>query len=246
MEGNHDEINNIAMRRCGEKKQWLTRMAVILLTVCTPFCTASAQEEPEYRLEIGGGIGTLTYLGDFNGNLLKNMQPWGTVVGKYKINPRMAVAMSIGYGKLKGSSDNSGTWYPGEYHQFNYKMVDAGLRYEYNFWAFGTGREYRGARRLAPFITLGIGGAYHGGPQKGLAVNVPLGAGVKYKMADRLNLTAEWRMHFSLSDKMDGVEDPYGIKSSGIFKNTDGFSILQVSLTYDFWAKCKTCHNDRD
>ena len=73
-----------------------------------------------------------------------------------------------------------------------------------------------------------------------------MGAGVKYKIGDRLNLAAEWRVHFTLSDKLDGMTDPYGIKSSGIFKNTDCFSILQVALTYDFWAKCKTCHNDRD
>ena len=45
---------------------------------------------------------------------------------------------------------------------------------------------------------------------------------------------------------LDGVKDPYGIKSSGLFKNTDCYSQLRVSLTYDLWAKCKTCHNDRD
>lgn len=234
------------MRRREDRKRWLVKVLTVLFAFHLSLFTASAQDEPEYRLELGGGLGMLTYLGDFNGNLLKNAQPWFTIVGKYKLNPRMAVAMSLGYGKLKGSLDNAETWYPIEDHQFNYKMVDAGARFEYNFWAFGTGREYRGAKRLAPFIALGFGGAYHGGPEKGLAVNFPLGAGVKYKIGDRLNLTAEWRMHFTLSDKLDGVEDPYGIKSSGLFKNTDCFSILQIALTYDFWAKCKTCHNDRD
>ena len=32
---------------------------------------AKAQTEPEYRLELGGGVGLLTYLGDFNTNLMK-------------------------------------------------------------------------------------------------------------------------------------------------------------------------------
>ena len=75
---------------------------------------------------------------------------------------------------------------------------------------------------------------------------MPIGVGVKYKLGDRLNLTAEWMMHFSGSDKLDGMKDPYGIKSSGPFKNTDCYSTLQLSLTYDLWTKCKTCHNDRD
>jgi hypothetical protein len=53
-------------------------------------------------------------------------------------------------------------------------------------------------------------------------------------------------MHFTTSDRLDGVKDPYGIESSGLFKNTDCYSTLQVTLTYDLWAKCKTCNNDRD
>ena len=77
-------------------------------------------------------------------------------------------------------------------------------------------------------------------------MSLPIGAGVKYKIGERVNLTAEWRVHFTLSDLLDGKEDPYGIKSSGLFKNTDGYSILQLAVTYDLWAKCKTCHNDRD
>ena len=124
-------------------------------------------------------------------------------------------------------------------------MVDAGARFEYNFWPYGTGREYRGAKRLTPYIAPGLGLTYHGGPKKGVAFNLPIGAGIKYKIGERLNLAVEWRIHFTLSDKLDGMTDPYGIKSSGIFKNTDCFSILQATLTYDLWAKCKTCNNDR-
>ena len=63
-------------------------------------------------------------------------------------------------------------------------------------------------------------------------------------MGDRTNLTVEWALHLSLSDKLDGSEDPYGIKSSGLFKNTDCYSLLRVSFTYSFMAKCRTCHND--
>ena len=57
-------------------------------------------------------------------------------------------------------------------------------------------------------------------------------------------LGVEWNIHFSLSDKLDGRADPYLIKSSGLFKNTDCYSALKVTLTYSFMAKCRTCHND--
>jgi hypothetical protein len=79
-----------------------------------------------------------------------------------------------------------------------------------------------------------------------VAFQVPIGFGVKYKLMDRLNLTAEWLMHISGSDKLDGIRDPYGIKSSDLFKNTDCYTTLQLSLTYEFMEKCKTCHNDKD
>jgi len=223
------------------------RQRFVATTACLLLLTAAlAQDAPEYRLEAGAAAGLITYLGDYNGHLLKGMQPWGAAVVKYRMNPRSALGLTVGYGRLKGSSDNAGTWYPQERYQFETDAVDAGLRYEYNFWPFGTGREYRGARRLTPFIALGLGITYYKGPEKGVTANLPLGAGVKYKMGERLNLTAEWRMHLSLSDKLDGTADPYGIASSGIFKNTDCYSILQVAVTYDLWAKCKTCHSDRE
>ena len=128
---------------------------------------------------------------------------------------------------------------------FSNSVVDIGGRYEYNFWPYGTGREYKGAKRLVPYITGGIGltiASTEGGSV--IATNLPLGAGIKYKIAPRLNLNAAWIMHFTTSDNIDGVYDPYGIKSSGIFKNKDSYSMLQIALTYDIWAKCRTCHND--
>ncbi|MBR1388728.1 MAG: outer membrane beta-barrel protein [Prevotella sp.] len=218
--------------------------ACLILMVLTT--AIKAQDEPEYRLEVGAGAGTVTYLGDYNGNIFKGMQPWGALIAKYRMNPRMSMGLTVGFGKLKGSSDHVTTWYPQtERYEFDKSLIDVSARFEYNFWAYGTGREYRGAKRMVPFIALGLGAAHHGNPQGGMAFNIPIGAGIKYKVAERLNVTAEWRMHFTLNDKLDGQEDPYGIKSTGLFKNTDGFSILQVALTYDVWAKCKTCNSDR-
>ena len=217
----------------------------VLLTIFT--VSLSAQDAPEYRAEVGGGIGLVAYQGDFNGNLFKNMQPMFTLLGRYKFNPRMALALNVSYGKIKGSSKNVETFYPDLPEiDFNHGLVDVGVRYEYNFWPYGTGREYRGARRITPYIYIGLGATFVKPEKTEIALNLPIGAGVKYKLGERLNLALEWTMHFTTSDLLDGVEDPYGIKSSGFFKNTDCYSHLRLSLTYDLWAKCKTCHNDRD
>ena len=196
-------------------------MLLLIMTV-----SVQAQTEPEYRLEVGGGIGAVTYLGDFNSNLFRDMQPMGSLLAKK-------------------------TYYPDSIKDYSFKsnLVDVGLRYEYNFWPYGTGQEYRGAKRLTPYIYIGMGATIvkaDTADKTEVAFNLPLGGGVKYKMADRLNLGVEWTIHFTTSDMLDGVKDPYGITSSGLFKNTDCYSQLRVSVTYDLWAKCKTCHNDRD
>ena len=209
---------------------------------------AKAQTEPEYRLELGGGVGLLTYLGDFNTNLMKNAQPMFSLLAKYKFDPRQALAMNVSYGTLKGSAKYEKSYYPNVQEDYSFKnnVLDVGLRYEYNFWPYGTGEEYRGAKRLTPYIYIGLGITACKAGKTEMGVNLPVGAGVKYKAADRVNVALEWTMHFTSNDRLDGIEDPYGIKRSGLFKNTDCYSHLRLSLTYDLWAKCKTCHNDRD
>lgn len=234
-----DKLTNAHM------KKLIAVAAMVLAAV-----TAHAQEDPEYRAEIGGGIGLVSYQGDFNSSLTANMQPMGSLLARYKFNPRMALAFNVSYGKLKGASDGTKTWYP-EYSDtlmsFSNTLVDAGVRYEYNFWPYGTGREYRGAQRITPYIAIGLGMTYvKTQDESDVAANMAMGVGVKYKVATRLNLGLEWLMHFTASDKLDGVADPYGIKSSGLFKNTDCYNAITLSLTYDIMAKCKTCNNDRD
>ena len=219
-------------------------IAVLLVLVTS----VHAQTDPEYKLELGGGIGMASYQGDFNSSLFKNPQPMFTVLAKYRFDPRRALALNVSYGQLKGSSKDAKTYYPlTTDYDFKSNVADVGLRFEYNFWPFGTGFEYRGAKRLTPYVAIGLGMTIAKAEGKSATgVNMPIGVGVKYKLADRLNLAAEWAMHITTSDELDGIKDPYGIESSGLFKNTDCYSHLRLTLSYDIWAKCRTCHNDRD
>lgn len=221
---------------------------ILLMIVAVP---AKAQDGEEYRMEIGAGAGLTGYLGDFNGSLTKDLQPMGSLLARYNFNPYMGLKMNVSYGKMKGKSSDVKTYYPKfaeSPYEFNNTLIDVGLTYEYNFWPYGTGREYRGAKRLTPFVFGGFGATYvkldKGDKKSVFSANLPIGIGVKYKLGERTNIGLEWAMHFSLSDELDGQKDPYDIKSSGIFKNTDCYSSLQVTFTYSFMAKCRTCHND--
>lgn len=256
-------------------------LSLIMLLISCSF--AMAQDDPEYRMEIGGGAGLMTYEGDFNGSILsgENTSPTAMLLLRRVINPYSALRFSLGYGKAKGKSKSVQTFYPDlntqnysesarEDYTFSNTIVDLGAMYEYNFFPYGTGRDYRGAKKLTPFIAIGFGFTIANCPNEWMdlaykdkqrednifgapatsgktsvfTANIPVGLGVKYKIAERVNLGLEWMVHFSLSDKLDGVKDPYRTNSSGIFKNTDSYSNLQVTLTYSFWEKCKTCNKD--
>ena len=230
---------------------------------------AFAQDDVEYRMELGAGVNATSYHGDFSNCLFKGMQPGGSILFRAIINPRSAVRINAMVSKLKGDVKRSDTVYPDiKEYSFSNMMGDLSVTYEYNFWPYGTGRDYRGARRFTPFISLGMGLTYvnskngkydyekgheeggeyvpqHSSSKTVLTGNVPIGVGIKYKIGDRTNLSFDYQMHVTLSDHLDGVDDPYRIPSTGLFKNTDCYSVFTLALTYSLSPKCSTCHKDR-
>ena len=226
----------------------MKHLVIFILLLITSAHT-KAQSDPEYRMEFGVGIGTMGYIGDFNNSPFKSLKPMGSIIFRYVLNPYMGMRVNASYGKIKGTSKGVKSYYPNftlQPYEFNNTMIGLDVGYEYNFWPYGTGRDYRGAKPITPFVTVGLGANYvklNSGSTI-FSANLPLGGGVKYKINERLNLGLEWLMHFSFSDKLDGQKDPYGIQSSGLFKNTDCYSTLKLTLTYSFMAKCITCHNE--
>lgn len=230
----------------------MLRLITSLVLLTTMVISSTAQDDSEYRLEVGVGAGAMGYLGDFNGSLTKDLQPAVSLTGRYVFNPYMALRINVAKGTMKGSSADVETYYPdyaNQVYTFKNSLYDASVLYELNFWPYGTGRDYRGAKRLTPFIFAGLGMTYAdvktNGAKKGkVAFNLPLGVGMKYKIGERVNIGLEWSIHFAQNDELDGVKDPYHIKSSGLFKNTDCYSLLQATLTYSFSPKCTTCNKE--
>lgn len=223
------------------------RKILVTLILTVAVLRVAAQTDPIYLREIGGGVGVMNYLGDFNSSLTKDFQPAASLIYRRNLSPWYGLRLDASFSQLKGSYKNENTFYP-EYdkeYAFKRSLADVNVCFEYNFWPYGTGNDYRGAQRVAPFVFIGLGATIASGDGSTAATaNLPLGVGVKYRVAERVNLGVEWGIHFSMSDKLDGVVDPYMVKSSGIFKNTDCYSSLRVSLTYSFSAKCPTCNKD--
>ena len=220
-----------------------------VITLC--FAGNVHADELEYRFELGGMLGGSCYYGDANyASLMKNLNVMGGLVGRYNINPRMAVKASLAMARISGSTADSDNRFPGGDVEFSRTVYDLGAQFECNLFAYGDASGYKSTSRLAPYIFAGIGMTFAPEPAKNVFTpNIPLGIGVKYKIARRINLGCELSYRFTFSDELDVTDttapvlnDPYGIKSSGI-KNKDSYSFLTISVTYDFSPKYRKCNN---
>ena len=235
------------MREARHMAGRLVAVFLLLLSVCT----VSAQEL-EYNMELGGMMGGSFYMGDANNTaLFKDVAMMGGVLARYNINPRMAVKGDLAMGRIKGATAGLANKFPeGENAVFSRNVFDFGAQFEYNFFAYGTGAGYKGSRRLAPYVQAGVGITYAPKPANHVfGMNLPVGIGVKYKLADRLNVGTEWSMRFTTSDRLDvtsatglQLDDPYGIAGKGL-KNKDCYSWLMLYVSYDMFPKYRKCNN---
>lgn len=204
---------------------------------------ALAQEE-SYRFDVGGQVGMAGYLGDASSSLFSESGFSGGVSFRYLPDVRWAVRGVLNVMGLSGNTANMDDYLPGgaEY-SFNSTVYDLGGRVEFNFFPYGIGETYKKLKRWTPYLAVGMGVSLakcDGASNVGL--NIPMGAGVKYKIKERLNLGVEFMMTKVFSDHMDGtLSDLYLIKSSFV-KNTDWYANVSVSLTYEFGKRCATCH----
>ncbi len=223
------------------------RYLICLLALVCSLHAAAQNDETVYRLELGGGVGMGLNLTDVDGKIGLA----AAAVARFPLNPRMAVKAQFSYSQIKGATDGIKNFYPIDpsqpgsdrlHYEVSDGIYDLSALYELHFLPYGYVRDYKGYFRIVPYLQMGFGLTY-GPAGKAFSANIPLGFGVKYKVAPRLNLGLDWLMHFSLSDKLDGLDAPLGIKSSG-FRNKDHYSTLTLTLTYDLNPRCPTCNRD--
>ncbi len=205
---------------------------------------ASAQED--YRFDIGAGLGMTGYLGDANTSNLWQNPGWDfEALLRYIATPRWAFKTNFYVGGLSGDSSKMTNVFPGgETYKFSTTFYELGEMAEFNFFNYGMGETYRKLKRISPYITAGLGvTAWSVDGKMGAALTIPLGVGLKFKLSRRWNLGFEFLMKKTFTDKLDGemLDDPYSIKSS-FMKNTDWYSTMTVTISYEFSKRCAVCN----
>lgn len=231
------------------KKKSMKRILTILCIAMTALLLPQAHAQ-DYKYDIGIEAGISSYWGDVNqSSLIYRPGFTGGAVFRYVIDYRWAIRANLSAAMLSGNATDDNNILPGgDEYQFSTTLFDAGCRAEFNFFNYGVGQSYKNTSRFSPYITAGI--AFCAGFPEGnnfFAVNIPFGIGVKYKVGQRWNLGLEFAMHKVIGDNIDSIElkDPYQIPSSAL-KNTDWFSTLTLSITYDFGFKTLPCNSCPD
>ena len=228
---------------------------MLFLFVLLPAATPGVSAQEDYRFDFGAGVGMTGYLGDANtANLYQNPSWDATLFLRYIINPRLGLKTNFYLGGLRGDSQQMTNVFPTDMnYKFSTTFYELGELFEFNFFEFGIGETYRKLKRISPYITAGVsvtlwsvdGDVASGAKQRKTyaGFTIPLGIGVKYKASKRVNLGLEFLMKKVFSDRLDGenLEDPFTIKSS-FAKNTDWYSTLTLTISYEFSKRCAVCH----
>lgn len=226
------------------------QIAAILLLL--PSVYRASSQELEYKMELGGLAGGCFYMGDANYiTPLKNTAIAGGLLARYNFNPRMVVKGDLTIGRIQGSTEDIANQFPNNGHTtFERNVYELCAQFEYNFFAYGTGAGYKDSHKLTPYILAGIGLTYAPKPAEHVwAMNIPIGMGVKYKLAERINIGVEWTVRLTTTDKLDVtskdgliLDDPYGIAGKGP-KNKDSYSLILAYISYDLFPKYRKCNN---
>ncbi len=163
---------------------------------------------------------------------------FGGVV-RYNFGDRWTAKITIIHTKITGDTTKSKPAVQG-LNNFNSTINDLSVMGEFNFMKYSTGsKKYK----FSPYITAGIG--FFSFSTDTINNNVPgnlksnnfaaiFGLGFKYSLSKRFGLSAEWCMHKTFTDKLDGQIGNSGTK--------DWFSIADVSVTYKIeFNKKKGC-----
>ena len=224
----------------------MNKVLIAILFAVTAIFPARLAAQEDYRFDIGGGIGMTGYLGDSNTSNLYSAPSWDLeLLFRYIGNPRWAFKTNVYIGSLRGDSGRMANVLPTENPlKFSTIFYELGEMAEFNFFNFGIGERYRNLNRFSPYISAGLSDTVWtvGGYTSG-AFTLPFGVGAKFKVNRRLNLGLEFLMKKVFSDRLDGpaLDDPLGIESSFV-KNTDWYSTLTITLSYEFSKRCATCH----
>ncbi len=197
--------------------------------------------------EFGVLGGASYYMGDFNANLTPLKQPswYAGVMYRYNLKRYFAFRAQLGYGNIKGSGEGvkglpedpmNNNW------KFDRPWIFGDAMVEFNFMPYNA-VDIRKNQRFTPLLMLGLGVSNFGSnaiqpesyssAKRGsspLLIDIPVGIGFKWCVAERFTLGAEWLWRISFYDEIDYYAGVNADHSATI--NNDWIGSIGLTLSY--------------
>lgn len=223
--------------------------------------------------EVGAWVGGTNSFNDVNTNtdFLKSTRPAGGILGKYNFNERIAAELMVSAGRTYSTDAdlNTNQYELTRNEATRTTAIDFALSGEFNFKKFSVaGNFVPNTADVTPYLSAGIGaslldvGVYSRLADNwvdastlltedeqelnSLQVNVPLAAGVKYKLNHNFVVAAEYGARLLFTDYYDNISTVYnqtGIdhtpglidtvgRQRGDSSRDDVYNLFGLQLTY--------------
>ncbi len=188
-------------------------------------------------IELGAAAGLSNYLGDLSLNsqkiLLRNSGFSGAVFGRYNFNTLLAARLQLNYLSIRGADALAADDIIRQRNlSFEADVAELALIGEFNIPGYNP---YNFERPFSPYLFAGVGAFYFNPatvfngrrtalrplhtegqglpdrprPYGAVSLAVPLGAGIKYAITDKLNLGIELGARMTFTDYLDDVGGTY-------------------------------------
>lgn len=214
-------------------------------------CSMESGLAQAYSMEVGVAPGGSFYMGEANyKTLFKETRPSMNLLYRYNMNGRFSIKGLAGVSGIAGSTKGQVfNFPPGVELSFNRKVFDASAQLECNFYEFGVPDYVIGSTSFTPYVCAGIGILGMETTAFKASVFIPMGLGLKWKVAKRYNLGCEWTFRKTYTDALDYVTnsagfqltDPWLVESSRN-KNKDWYSVFTMNLSIDLSSTGSECY----
>jgi hypothetical protein len=199
---------------------------------------ANNAQELDHHMEVGVQAGMLSYTGDLSSGANINFR--GPAVGAfYRHNYKNNITvfrLNLLVGQLTGSESSSGDPLPEDQNRgFSTMVTEISGIFEYNFFDFRSTTSHQ-QYPICPYLFGGLGFGTVFTDDSPAFLVIPLGAGVKFRVGDKLNMGVEVGARKSFTDKIDGVDNDSDFNSSSA-QDWYYFSGLTFSYTR-YFQKC--------
>jgi len=217
-----------------------------------------AQQQDEFRAEIGILGGVAYYIGDANSTLFRNSTPAYGALFRYNFTPRFAARAEFTRTSITGEYELRMIDFPlsppNDAHvaimNFDNPINVLDFAGEFNFFDLERSLNRRTSRIFSPYIFVGVGVMNYLYQEVGqtdasqqFTLSIPFGVGIKVKMGKRFNFNAQFSNRLLFADNLEGISifnNPHGLNGNNPLNN-DMLSTLTIGITYNLWRRCPGC-----